>query len=370
MPGIQRGLVAKMRIGILTGGGDCPGLNAVIRAVVKKAVYDCGWEVWGIADGYEGLVEGRGRNISTEDASNILGLGGTILGTSNTANPFEYVRRVRGKLVTSDESKRALGQIKKWRLDALVAVGGDGTLSIAERLGRIGAKVVGIPKTIDNDLNATDITFGHDSAVQVISNAIDNLHTTAQSHHRVIVVEVMGRYAGWLALRGGMAGGGDVILIPEIPFSLDSVVEEIELRRRKGRRFSIVVVAEGAHEKGKGLVVRQKIEGSPDPLRLGGIGAAVSNAIEDKTGISSRIVVLGHLQRGGTPTAFDRLLATDFGIMAVSVLKDGKSGRMVAMKGGEVTDVPIASAITKLKTVPKNHPLVLAAKSMGTVLGD
>lgn len=362
--------MAINRIGILTGGGDCPGLNAVIRAVVKKAIGDCKWECFGIHDGFEGLVEGKGRILDSSSVSNILPVGGTILGTSNTANPFEYARVRRGKLVKEDLSGQAMAWAKKWGLGALVAIGGDGTLSIAWRLQKLGMKIVGIPKTIDNDLDSTEITFGHDTATQIISDAIDRLHTTAQSHHRAIVVEVMGRYAGWLALRGGLSGGGDVILIPEIPFTMDAVVRAIEHRTKMGRRFSIVVVAEGARERGKGLVVRRRIESSPDPIRLGGIGQLVADEIERRTGISSRIVVLGHLQRGGTPTSFDRILATRFGVHAVSLLEKGRFGRMVAIRGGRISDVPIEAAVKRLKLVPRKYGLMESARSLGTSFGD
>lgn len=357
------------RIGVLTGGGDCPGLNAVIRAVSKKAMNDHGMTVLGIEDGFEGLIEGRARDLIYSNVSNILAVGGTILGTSNTANPFEYAVIEGGKVVKKDVSQKVVVNFEKWGLDALVAIGGDGTLTVAHKLEKMGLPVVGVPKTIDNDLNATDLTFGHDSAVQVISNAIDNLHTTAQSHHRVMVVEVMGRYAGWLALRGGLAGGGDVVLIPEMPFTMEAVIEAINERRNSGKRFSIVVVAEGAHEKGKDLVVRQRIEESPDPIRLGGIGKYVADIVEQETGISSRIVVLGHLQRGGTPTAFDRLLATRFGAAAVALVAEGRFGRMVGLKGGEIKDSSLLDAIGKLKTVPPDHELIRTAKSLGTFFG-
>ncbi len=362
--------MAIKRIGVLTGGGDCPGLNAVIRAVVKKALHDHQWEVLGIHDGYDGLMHRRAKKLSASAVSNILSIGGTILGTSNTANPFDYARRVRGKLIKEDRSKEAMANVRKWKLDALVAIGGDGTLSIANGLRKLGLPVVGIPKTIDNDLEETDMTFGHDTAVQIISDAIDRLHTTAQSHHRVMVVEVMGRYAGWLALRGGLAGGGDIILIPEIPFHMEAVIAEIHRRRREGKRFSIVVVAEGATERGKGYVISKHLEESPDPIRLGGIAHQVADAIETKTGISSRPVVLGHLQRGGTPTAFDRDLATRFGVTAVDLLAEGRFGEMAALRGASVRGVPIDRAVRRLKKVPRNHPLVRAARSLGTSFGD
>lgn len=362
--------MAIKRIGLLTGGGDCPGLNAVIRAVTKTAIQDHGWKVTGFLDGYDGLVNNRKIELTSAHVSNILTQGGTILGTSNTANPFDYSIKKGKKLVKMDYSKRTVALLKRLKIDALVAIGGDGTLSIANRYDKIGLQVVGIPKTIDNDLFGTDLTFGHDTAVQVISDALDRLHTTAQSHHRVMVLEVMGRYAGWLALNGAIAGGGDIVLIPEIPFSFNKVISAIHDRRRKGKKFSLVVVAEGAMPKGGQLVVKKRIESSPDPIRLGGIGKMVADHIEMETGISTRYTVLGHLQRGGTPTAMDRRLATSFGTYAADLLAKQKFGRMVALRGERITDIPIAQAVGQLKRVPVDHPMVRAARGLGTSFGD
>lgn len=358
------------RIGVLTGGGDCPGLNAVLRSVTKTAIQDCGWKVSGILDGYEGLVLNNKIELTSAHVSNILTQGGTILGASNIANPFAFVVKKKGKVTVHDYSKRTLANVKRMKLDALVAIGGDGTLSIAKRLEELGLPVVGIPKTIDNDLWGTDTTFGHDTAVQIISDALDRLHTTAQSHHRVIVLEVMGRYAGWLALNGSISGGGDIVLIPEMPFSFKKVIQAIHDRRRIGKRFSLVVVAEGAAPKGGQIVVKKRVAGSPDPIRLGGIGKVVADNIESETGISTRYTVLGHIQRGGTPTARDRLLATSFGTHAVDLLASNKFGRMVAQQGERITDVPIAQAVAQLKKVPLNHPMVRAAKALGMSFGN
>jgi 6-phosphofructokinase 1 len=362
--------MAIKRIGVLTGGGDCPGLNAVLRAVAKTAIHDNGWKVTGILDGYDGLVTNRKIELTSAHVSNILTQGGTILGTSNIANPFEYAVKKKGKITIHDYTKKTMANIEKMRLDALAAIGGDGTLSIANRLDKLGLPVVGIPKTIDNDLWGTDTTFGHDTAVQIISDALDRLHTTAQSHHRVIVLEVMGRYAGWLALNGAISGGGDIVLIPEVPFDFKKVIHAIHDRRRKGKRFSLVVVAEGAKPKGGKMVIKKRIEGSPDPIRLGGIGKVVANNIESETGISTRYAALGHIQRGGTPTARDRLLATSFGTHAVDLLAAGKFGRMVAQCGERITDIPIAQAVGQLKKVSLKHPMVRAAIALGMSFGN
>jgi phosphofructokinase-like protein len=362
--------MAIKRIGVLTGGGDCPGLNAVLRSVTKTAIQDNGWKVTGILDGYEGLIMNRKIELTTAHVSGILAQGGTILGTSNTANPFAYAVKKGAKIVMHDYSRRTLANVKRMKLDALVAIGGDGTLSIANRLDKSGVPVVGIPKTIDNDLSGTDTTFGHDTAVQIISDALDRLHTTAQSHHRVIVLEVMGRYAGWLALYGAISGGGDIVLIPEIAFSFKKIIEAIHHRRRNGKRFSLVVVAEGAIPKGGQLVVKKRIEGSPDPIRLGGVGKMVADHIEMETGISTRYTVLGHIQRGGTPTAQDRLLATGFGTSAVDLLAAGKFGRMVALRGERIIDIPISQAVNQLKKVSLRHPMIRAARALGMSFGD
>jgi 6-phosphofructokinase 1 len=358
------------RIGILTGGGDCPGLNAVIRAVTKTAIQDHGWKVTGFLDGYDGLVKTRKVELTSAHVSNILTQGGTILGTSNVANPFAYSVTKQGKVTIHDYSKKTVSSIKRQKIDALVAIGGDGTLSIAHKYDKLGVPIIGIPKTIDNDLAGTDLTFGHDTAVQIISDALDRLHTTAQSHHRVMVLEVMGRYAGWLALNGAIAGGGDIVLIPEIPFTFKKVIKAIHERRRNGKRFSLIVVAEGAMPRGGDMVVAKRIEGSPDPIRLGGIGKVVADHIEGEMGISTRYTVLGHLQRGGTPTAMDRRLATSFGSHAVDLLAQGRVGRMVALRGERITDIPISQAVGQLKKVTQRHPMMRAARGLGMSFGD
>uniref|UniRef100_A0A7V3YMA6 ATP-dependent 6-phosphofructokinase n=1 Tax=Candidatus Caldatribacterium californiense TaxID=1454726 RepID=A0A7V3YMA6_9BACT len=360
----------RQRIGVLSGGGDCPGINAVIHAVVKRAILKYDYEVIGILDGFEGLVEGRFRELHYNDVSGILPLGGTILGTSNRANPFRYPVRQKDEVTFEDRSRDVLRHFTELGLSALIAIGGDGTFHIAAELSRLGIPVVGVPKTIDNDLNATDITFGFDSAVHVVTEAIDRLHTTAQSHHRVMVIEVMGRYAGWIALHGGIAGGGDVILIPEIPFDIEGVCEFILERRKKGKRFSIVVVAEGARPRGGDLVVQRIVRESHDQIRLGGVSHVVGQAVEEKTGLETRVVILGHLQRGGSPTAFDRVLATRLGAWAVDLVAQGQFGYFPAVRGQDIVPARIEEAIACLKTVPLDSPLLDIARSMGTYLGE
>lgn len=359
--------MARRTIGILTGGGDCPGLNATIRAITKTVILDYGWDVVGSLDGYYGLIENRTRPLSFSDVSNILPLGGTILGTSNKANPFSYYKGDGDPLDVSDTVVKNLERLK---IDTLFCIGGDGTLSIANRLQKKFPNIIGIPKTIDNDLKATDQTFGFDTACSFVTESIDRIHSTAQSHHRVMVIEVMGRYAGWIAMEGGIAGGGDIILIPEIPFSLNKVVEVANQRSSKGKRFSIVVVAEGARPAGEDYTVRELIKDSPDPIRLGGIGKRVADYIEQTTDHESRFTVLGHLQRGGTPTFFDRILATRYGVAAARLAGANIFGKMVALKGTEIVPVDISEAAAGLKLVTPNHPLVIAARSLGTSFGD
>lgn len=354
------------KIAILTGGGDCPGLNAVIRAVTRKAIHEHDWEVVGILDGYEGAVLGHARNLTHDDVANILGLGGTILGTSNKADPFAF--QVNGS-EKRDLSRQLVEHLKRWNVDALIAVGGDGTLTCARQLTELFPHIVGVPKTIDNDLSATDQTFGFDTACNIVTEAIDRIHTTAQAHHRVMVVEVMGRYAGWIALEGGMAGGGDVILLPELPFSWDRVCATIRDRSRRGRRATIVVVAEGAHAEGEDLTVRATVKDSPDPVRLGGIGERVANVIERETGHESRVTVLGHLQRGGAPSFYDRVLATRYGAMAVELVASGQFGMMTALRGQEIVAASLSEATGSLKRVTREHPLVATAQAVGTSFG-
>ncbi|MFC2076298.1 6-phosphofructokinase [candidate division KSB1 bacterium] len=358
------------RIGILTAGGDCPGLNAVIRAVAKTAMLEHDLEVVGIEDGFDGLINNRARNLSYFDVSGILTQGGTILGTSNKANPFSVPVHVGGKVIHQDLSNETAENFRRMELDVLVAIGGDGTMNIAHQMGEKGVPIIGVPKTIDNDLQCTDITFGYDTAMATATHAIDQLHTTAMSHHRVMICEVMGRYAGWIALGAGVAGGGDIILIPEIPYDIDAVCARARERHRLGKRFSLIVVAEGAKPAGGDMVVQQVIEDSPDPIRLGGIGQLLTHQIEEKTGLETRVTVLGHLQRGGSPTAFDRLLATRFGVEACRRAMAGESGIMVALKGSDITAVPIQDAIATLKLVSRDHELVQAARMVGTSFGE
>jgi 6-phosphofructokinase 1 len=357
------------RIGILTGGGDCPGLNAVIRSIAKPAMSYYHATVIGILDGYEGLVEGRHRELSPIDVLGIINQGGTILGTSNKGDPFHYPMGERSNIRIVDASQQVIDHYRNLKLDVLVTIGGDGTQIIAHKLMGMGINVLGVPKTIDNDLEATDITFGHDSARAVATEAIDRLQTTASAHHRVMVVETMGRYAGWIALGAGLAGGADIILIPEIPFSWDAVFEAV-LKRSKGAKFSIVCVAEGAKPAGGDISVKQMDKKRTDPVRLGGIGEIVANRIEEETGLETRVTVLGHVQRGGSPTPFDRILATRFGTVALEAMSRGEFGVMTSLRAQTVITVPLAEAIGRQRLVPPDSQLIFAAKAVGTCLGD
>lgn len=361
--------MSKRRVGILTGGGDCPGLNAVIRGVTKAAINLYGMEVIGFHDGFDGLIEGRFTILNYEMASGILNQGGTILGTSNKANPFSHIKSVGGNTEKTDVSDNCMQLYQDLGLEALICVGGDGTMSIASKLAEKGANMVGVPKTIDKDLMETDITFGFDSARFIATEAIDRLHTTAQSHHRVMLVEVMGRNAGWLALESGIAGGGDVILIPEIPYDINEVISFVRKRTHFGKRFSIVVVAEGSLPIGGQQVYAKIITDSPDPIRLGGISHVIASQIENETDIECRVTILGHLQRGGTPTPFDRLLGTQFAVKAIEMVTKKQFNQMVAYKGGEMVPVPLEKVAGKQRLVPKNSPFLEAAKAVGTNLG-
>lgn len=358
------------KIGVLTAGGDCPGLNAVLRAITKTAIQKHGIEVIGFRDGYDGLIKNDFIVLDNRDVSGILPIGGTILGTSNIANPYEYCVVKNGKTVAKDMSGEAISNYRRNSLDALIAIGGDGTLSTALKLSRDGLNVVGVPKTIDNDLSETHFTFGFETAVVTATEAIDKLHSTAQSHHRVMLLEVMGRYAGWIALFSGVAGGGDVILIPEIPYDIKKICDKLEERQRRGKRFSIIVVAEGARPKGGKVTVSRIVAKSHDKIRLGGVATKLGAEIEEITGIETRATILGHVQRGGSPTPLDRVLATRFGCAALELVLKRKFGRMVALKNDRIVDVPIKKAVGRLKLVPKNQPLVLSAKDMGVSFGD
>ena len=360
----------RYKIAILTGGGDCPGINAVIRATTKKAILDYDMEVIGIEDGYDGVINNRYRELLFKDVSGIITQGGTILGTSNIANPYRHAVKNGDRIEFHDVSRSTIANIKKMGLDCLVSIGGDGTLSIAYRLFKDGIPVVGIPKTIDNDLRGTDITFGFDSAVSIATEAIDRIHSTAQSHHRVMIIEVMGRNAGWIALHSGVAGGGDIILIPEIPFTTETVVKKVKKRSQSGNRFSIIVVAEGAKPEGGNVVVQRRIEESTDPIRLGGIGVVLGAEIEKATGIETRTVTLGHLQRGGTPTPFDRVLATRLGAKAIDMVVNKQFGCMVGVDGSSLVEVTLEEVAKGPRTIPPDHRLIGAARSVGTCFGD
>lgn len=357
-------------IAILTGGGDCPGLNAVIRGVVRSAVLQRGWQVLGIEDGFDGLVEGpRLRRLDLQAVSGILPRGGTILGTSNRGNPFSYPLRVDGEVRLTDVSARVVENFRKSGADALIAVGGDGTLKIARRLNELGIPVVGVPKTIDNDLRGTDVTFGYSTAVETVTEALDKLHTTAESHHRAMVVEVMGRDAGWIALESGIAGGADVILIPEIPFDIEGVCQTIARRRERGSRFSIVVAAEGAFPAGGDKVVQVAAEKNLGVERLGGVARHVAAELEKCLDMETRVVVLGHVQRGGSPSPFDRNLGSRFGVKAVQMIEEGQFGRMVALAGRTVVSVDIESAVGSLNQVDPYGDLVRSAEELGVMVG-
>lgn len=356
-------------IAVMTGGGDCPGLNAVIRAVTKTAISKYALEVWGIQDGYLGLIENRINRLSYNDVSNIMTVGGTILGTTNVADPFKFPVKVGDRTQFKDVSNNCLKAIQQRNIDALVCIGGDGTMASAARLAKKGLSIIGVPKTIDNDLYGTDVTFGFNTAVTTATDAIDKVHTSASSHHRVMIVEVMGRYAGWIALYSGVAGGADVILIPEIPYKLGKVCEYVLGRSRRGKRFSIVVVSEGAREKGGQMVVQKTLATSPDPLRLGGIGNKLADDIYRRTGLDCRAVILGHIQRGGTPTPYDRTLATNFGHAAVELLVRGIKNRMVVLKGGRLSSISLSRVAGKTRKVPRNNELIKAALAVGTSFG-
>lgn len=360
----------KKRIGILTGGGDCPGLNAVIRAVAKKVMLSEAMEVIGIKDGYEGLIRNRFKKLKYKDVSGILTLGGTILGTSNIANPYRHAIRQGKSLALKDVSKEVIRNIKKLNLSSLVCIGGDGTLAIAYKLFKDGVPVVAVPKTIDNDIRGTDITFGFNTAVAIATDGIDRVHTTAQSHHRVMIVEVMGRNAGWIALEAGVAGGGDIILIPEIPYDINKIAKRVKARHKKGNRFSIIVIAEGAKPKGGKLVIKKMVKESTIPARLGGVGFVLGEKLEKMTKIETRTVVMGHLQRGGSPTAFDRILATRLGTKAADMVASKQFGYMVAVRGSSLDKVSLKDVAKGPKTIPLNNPLIKAARCVGTCFGD
>jgi 6-phosphofructokinase 1 len=323
----------------------------------------------GIEDGFLGLIENRMRLLDNEAVSNILTVGGTILGTNNKTDPHRYPVKVNGKLEFRDVTGQCLENIARNRLDALVVIGGDGSMSISSGFIRLGINCIGVPKTIDNDLYGTDITFGFATAVSIATDALDRVHTTAASHHRVMVVEVMGRNAGWIALYSGIASGADVILIPEIPYDINVVSDFVVGRSKRGKRFSIICVSEGARASGGKQIVSRIDLTSPDPVRLGGIGQKLAGDVEAMTGIETRAITLGHVQRGGTPVAADRVLATEFGNKAIELLEAGERGRLVVMKGRTVTHIPLEDAEGKQRLVPPDHSLIRAARNVGTCFG-
>ncbi|MCB9855046.1 MAG: 6-phosphofructokinase [Phycisphaerales bacterium] len=360
------------RIGILTGGGDCPGINAVIRAVVKTAIRDHKWECVGILDGFQGLIENRMRPLEWTSASNILTRGGTILGTSNKANPAKYAvgMDAEGKPIFKDVREQAYANYEDNGLDALVVIGGDGTMSCAAGMIELGARCVGVPKTIDNDLMHTHVTFGFQTAVEIATEALDRVHTTAASHHRILLVELMGRNAGWLTLHAGLASGSDVILIPEIPYTLDRICAACEDRKKHGKYFTIIAISEGAHPIDGKQTISRVVTDSHEAIRLGGVATLLSVELEEATGIESRAVVLGHVQRGGTPCAADRVLATRFGHEATELLAKGKYNELVVIQEGQLRSVPISSVANQQRLVDPKGDLVNIARSVGTSMGD
>lgn len=360
------------RIGILTGGGDCPGLNAVIRVVTKAAIMQLGIEVIGIEDGFLGLIRNRMHPLKLDDVSNILTIGGTILGTTNKADPARFAigKGADGRPIFEDVTDRVVEHIHERGIDVLVCIGGDGTMSGAMRLIERGIPCVGVPKTIDNDLQHTDITFGFSTAVDTATMCLDKIHSTASSHHRVMVVELMGRNAGWLTLHSGLASGADIILIPEIPYDLDIVASVCLERSRRGKRFTLIAASEGCMPKGGKQVVERVLADSPDPIRLGGVSAVLAEQIAARTELETRYTILGHVQRGGTPVAFDRVLAMRFGHKAIQMVAMYEWNQLVVMQQGETGMVPIELVANKQRTVPVDDPLIAMARSVGTSFGD
>lgn len=361
----------KRCFAVLTGGGDCPGLNAVIRAVVKTFLQnDC--IVYGVINGFNGLVNDNLKLMDYESISGILPRGGTILGTTNRDNPFKFaIEDADGNITYHDMRDKVVENLKKYDIEALVVIGGDGSLNIGAQLSReCDVKVVGVPKTIDNDLPCTERTFGFDTAMAMATEAVDRLHTTAESHHRVMALEVMGRYAGWIALHSGIAGGADVILLPEIPYKIDSIIAKINQRKAAGKNFSIIVVAEGAKPEGGEMSVARMVKGSFEPIRLGGAGEKLVREIEELTGIESRCTVLGYLQRGGSPTAFDRVLSTRYGVAAAEACLRGEYNVMVSLYHDQIVTVYIQRAASQPRQVPVDSEIIRTGRQIGICFGD
>jgi len=360
------------RIGVLTGGGDCPGINAVIRAVTKTAMNDYGWECYGIRDGFLGLIENRIEPLAWDQCSNILTRGGTILGTSNKANPSRFAvgKDKNGEPIWKDVREQAMQHYREHELDAVVVIGGDGTMSCAATMIEMGGRFVGVPKTIDNDIMSTDLTFGFQTAVEIATDALDRVHTTAASHHRIILVELMGRNAGWLTLHAGIASGSDVILIPEIPYNIDKICEKCYDRKLHGKHFTIIAISEGAKPEGGVQTIKRRISDSPDAIRLGGVAHVLRDELEELTHIESRAVVLGHVQRGGSPCADDRVLATRLGHAAIELLANQQYNELVVMQNAQLSHVPIDSVANQQRLVTPDDELVAVARSVGTCMGD
>ncbi|MBK1813627.1 6-phosphofructokinase [Clostridium sp. YIM B02505] len=359
------------KIALLTGGGDCPGLNAVIRAVTRTAILQYGYEVYGYKFGYRGLYNNDLVPLTLESVSGILHRGGTILYSSNKDNLFDYQVEEDGKIVKKDVSDVGVENLKKEGIDTLVVIGGDGTLTSARDFARKGVNVIGVPKTIDNDLEATDVTFGFNTAIEIATEALDRLHTTAESHHRIMLLEVMGRNAGWIALESGIAGSADVILIPEIPYDINKIVDKIRQRESEGKPFSIIVVAEGAKPLNGEVVVSKVVADSPDPIRLGGIANKLAIDLENLIkNHEVRSTVLGHIQRGGNTSTYDRILSTRYGVAAVELINEGKFGNMVCLKGDTISYESLENVIGKTKDVNPDGELVTVAKKIGISFGD
>ena len=359
------------KIALLTGGGDCPGLNAVIRAVTRSAILNYGYEVIGYKFGYRGLYNNDFIKLDLKTVSGLLPRGGTILYSSNKDNLFDYLVEEDGNMVKKDVSDVAVDNMKKEGVDVLIVIGGDGTLTSARDFARKGIKVIGVPKTIDNDLGSTDITFGFNTSIDIATEALDRLHTTAESHHRIMILEVMGRNAGFIALESGIAGSADVILLPEIPYDINKIVEKVEERKSQEKLFTIIVVAEGAKSKDGDVIVAKIVEDSPDPIRLGGIGNKLAEDLEKLVnGREVRCTVLGHIQRGGTTCTFDRILSTRYGVAAVELIEQGKFGSMVCLKGNEVTYDSLENVIGNNKKVDPEGELVTVAKKIGISFAD
>lgn len=365
-------MITQGKLAVLTGGGDCPGLNAVIRAVVKTAIHN-NYEIYGIENGFNGLVVDSMKLMKLEDVSGILPRGGTILGTTNRDNPFHFAigEDAKGEPIYKDMRETVLANIRNHGIECLIVIGGDGSLNIANKLSKeCGVRVVGVPKTIDNDLPCTERTFGFDTAMATATEALDRLHTTAESHHRVMVLEVMGRYAGWIALHSGIAGGADCILIPEIPYQIEKVIEKVRLRQQSNKKFSIIVVAEGAKPVGGEMSVARIVKESFDPIRLGGAGEKLTREIEERTGIESRCTVLGYLQRGGSPTPYDRVLATRYGVAALEACMRKDYNMMVALQSNKIVVIPIEKVATEPHLVPVDSDIIRVARNLSIGFGD